>query len=91
MEASLILGVSQKAIENEYYMIDLPALIERKTKYDAVNRLADLRFVLATNNRSMEDSEYKRYVNELTTRLGIKVSDKFDRGKFEQLRALTQR
>jgi uncharacterized NAD-dependent epimerase/dehydratase family protein len=84
-----MLGVSQYAIENEYYMIDLPRLLERKAKLDAMNRLEDLRFNVATNNRGLDESEFKKYVNELTKRTGLKVNEKFDRNKFEQLRAMT--
>jgi hypothetical protein len=90
MEVALILGVSQHAIENEYYMIDLPRLIERKVKLDAVKRLEDMRFTFASNNRSLEEVEFKKYMNELTKRTGAKISETFDREKFEQLRAMTK-
>jgi hypothetical protein len=90
MDVALMLGVSQHAIENEYYMIDLPRMLERKARIDAMKRLDDMRFNFASNNRSLEDAEFKKYMNELTKRTGLKVNEKFDRSKFEQLRAMTQ-
>jgi uncharacterized NAD-dependent epimerase/dehydratase family protein len=90
MDVALMLGVSQHAIENEYYMTDLPRLLERKAKLDAMKRLDDFRFNIATNNRGLDEAEFKQYTNELTKRTGLKVNEKFDRSKFEQLRAMTQ-
>jgi uncharacterized NAD-dependent epimerase/dehydratase family protein len=89
LDVALMLGVSQHAIENEYYMIDLPRMLERKARIDAMKRIEDLRFNIATNNRSLDEAEFKKYMNELTKRTGIKVAEKFDREKFEQLRAMT--
>lgn len=85
-----MLGVSQKAVETEYYMVDLPKLVEKKMKFDAVKRLGELQFVLASNNRSFEEAEYRKYVKQLSNQAGIKSETNFDRDKFEQLRALTK-
>jgi hypothetical protein len=45
--------------------------------------------ILATNNRGMEDADYKSYINGINKSLGVKADQKFDREKFEELRALT--
>ena len=84
-----MLGVSQIDIERNYYMVDLPELLVRKRKNDAMQRLTDLRVLIASNNRMIEDAEYKTLVNEFTKAVGIKPRNTFDRNKFEQLRALT--
>jgi hypothetical protein len=70
-------------------MVDLPKIIEAARKRDITRRLGDLQMVLATNNRGMEDADYKSYVSGLNKSLGIKADQKFDRDKFEELRALT--
>lgn len=85
MDVALTLGVSQKAIENEYYMIDLPELLEKKRQKDAVEKLNKLVLYNAT---SMEQSEFKQFVNELTKQAGIKEEQKFSREKIEALRSM---
>jgi hypothetical protein len=84
-----VLGVSQVALETGYYMVDLPALLKAKRKRDAIDRLNDLTTLLATANRGMEDAEYKKFIAGLNTEIGVKQANKFDRAKFEELRAMT--
>lgn len=67
-------------------MADLPALLSVKRKHDAANRLGDIFMRIATNNRSVEEADYKTYIRGLNKDVGVKESNKFDREKFEQLR-----
>jgi hypothetical protein len=86
----VVLGVSQTVLENEYYMVDLVRTLEAKRKHDAAGRLNDVLMILATNNRGMDDAEYKKFIGGLNKELGIKAENKFNRDKFEQLRAMTE-
>lgn len=85
MDVSLTLGVSQKTIEEEFYMIDLPLLLEKKRKNDAIERLNQL---VLYNAASMDQSDFKQFVNDLTKQAGIKQEQKFSREKIEQLRSM---
>lgn len=85
MDVAITLGVSQKVVENEYYMIDLPELMEKKRRKDAIDRLHKL---LLYNASNMEQSEFKKFVTELMRQAGIKEETKFSREKIEQLRAM---
>jgi hypothetical protein len=38
----------------------------------------------------MDDAEYKKFISGLNKEVGIKAENKFDRDKFEQLRAMTE-
>jgi hypothetical protein len=87
---AITLGVSQTDLETGYYMVDLPTLLRAKRKQDALNRLNDLMTLVATGGRSMEDAEYKKFIAGLNKDIGIKQSNKFDRSKFEELRAMTK-
>lgn len=70
-------------------MVDLPKIIEAVRKRDIANRLGDIYMIVATNNRSIEEADYKSYISGLNKSLGVKAEQKFDRAKFEELRALT--
>lgn len=86
MEVAITLGVSQTAVETEYYMIDLPALMEKKRKKDAIDRLNQ---VILYNSSGMDKNDFKRFVNDLMKQAGVdKEEQKFNRAKFEQLRAM---
>jgi hypothetical protein len=71
-------------------MVDLVKILETKRKHDALNRLNNVFTILATNNRGMDDAEYKKFISGLNKELGIKSENKFNRDKFEQLRAMTE-
>jgi hypothetical protein len=89
-QTAFILGVSQFSIENEYYMVDLPVILEDKAKEKNSRMLEQVMILLATNGRHMEDKEYKEFINNLTKGSGLnEQSDQFDREKFEHLRMLT--
>jgi hypothetical protein len=85
----VVLGVSQTVLESEFYMVDLAKLLEAKRKHNAAGRLSDVITTIATNNRGMDDAEYKQFISGLNKELGIKPETKFNRDKFEQLRAMT--
>lgn len=85
---AIILGVTQREIENDYYMVDIPKLIRAKAKQSAIRRLEEVRIALATNNRSSEDEDFKSLMNGLTRTAGIENANHFDREKFEQLRMM---
>ncbi|WP_239423060.1 hypothetical protein [Bacillus amyloliquefaciens] len=82
------MGVTQHQIENEFYMVDIPKFVRAKTRQGAVRRIEDIRVLLATNSRASEDDEYKQFMNALIRAAGLRPEVKFDREKFEQLRAL---
>ncbi|MFZ7945659.1 hypothetical protein [Neobacillus sp. 19] len=69
-------------------MVDLPALLDTKRKHDALNRLNEVSTLIATGNRAMDDAEYKKFIDVLSKETGVKAPEKFDRAKFEQLRAM---
>lgn len=70
-------------------MVDLMELVERKGKYDAANRLQELQLRIATNNRAMEDADYKTMIHGMTKQLGVRgETTGFSREKFDQLRAM---
>jgi hypothetical protein len=71
-------------------MVDLSKLLEAKRKQSAFSRLNDVFTNIATNNRAMDDAEYKKFISGLNKEVGIKAENKFDRDKFEQLRAMTE-
>jgi hypothetical protein len=84
-----LLNVPQTVLETSYYFVDIPKIIEAARKRDIANRLADINMRIATNNKSLEEADYKTYIGGLSKILGIKADQKFDREKFEELRALT--
>lgn len=88
MESALILGVSQHAIENEYYFVDLPKLLQTKARFDAIKRMEELQLAIATNNRLLDDEGYRKLTHDLSKRAGVKQEETFNRGKFEQLRSI---
>jgi hypothetical protein len=81
--------VTQKAIESEYCLIDLPDYIAKKGKTKAEEQLKQLMLLQASNQRVMEEEAYSGFVKGLKQNAEIKESDKFDRDKFEELRMLT--
>lgn len=70
-------------------MTDIPKLLEEKAKQRTKDYLQQIMLHLATNNRFMEESEYKQFIDGLTIGLGEPVSQEFNREKFEELRMLT--
>ncbi|MBU5214959.1 hypothetical protein [Heyndrickxia oleronia] len=84
------MGVSQVSIENEFYMVDLPIILEEKAKEKSARLLEQIMILIATNDRHMEEGEYKKLINNITNQLDKQEETcQFDREKFEQLRFLT--
>ena len=80
------MGVSQVELENGYYMVDLPAVLESKRKRDALKMLNEVYLILATNNRGIEEADYKSFIRRLNKDVGVKEDQGFNRDKFEELR-----
>jgi hypothetical protein len=81
--------VTQKAIESEYCLIDLPDYIAKKGKTKAEDQLKQLMLLQASNQRVMEEEAYSGFVKGLKQNADIREEEKFNRDKFEELRMLT--
>ncbi|WP_172369563.1 hypothetical protein [Sporosarcina jiandibaonis] len=85
-----MLEVSQVALENDFYMVDIPFLIEKKISMVQSERFLRLQTLIAANNRTMEDKDYKVFSNNLLPQeMKEKVEKEmntFNREKFEMLR-----
>lgn len=71
-------------------MVDIAELMKQKRRYNALERMEDVQMILATNNRGMEEAESKKYMQNISRATGVKQETKFNRQKFEELRAFTQ-
>jgi len=90
IRAAIILGVSQSVIENEFYMVDIPHMLEEKMKEKHKELFEKVIIQLATNSRSLEDEEFKKFIEKITKILEVQEkNNQFDREKFEHLRLLT--
>ncbi|MGY6765685.1 hypothetical protein ACW73O_11680 [Faecalibacterium prausnitzii] len=76
-------------IDNEYYMVDLPAILEDKAKEKNAKLLEQVMIRLATNNRFMPDESYKKFMNQVVPDSDQPIEGQFSREKFEELRMLT--
>jgi hypothetical protein len=85
-----VLGVSQVELETGYYMVDLAELMRQKRKHNALAQLEEVNLLLATNNRGLEESDAKRYMQNISRATGVKQETKFNRQKMEELRAFTE-
>ncbi|MEN2464906.1 hypothetical protein [Ornithinibacillus sp. JPR2-1] len=91
-EVSSVLGVSQRVLETEYYMVDIPKLIEKKRKEQLADYFMQLQLSIASNNRVMEEEDYHNLVRNLTKILEEEnktEQNKLDRQKLEALRLMT--
>lgn len=80
---------TQYEIENEYYFVDLPDLIEKKRKSEAMALLQKLRSDVAAGARSMGDEDYSKYSEELAKLAGLREEkQRFDREGFEQMKGI---
>lgn len=81
-----VLGVTQYQLENEFYMLDIAKFAEMKRQQDAIDRIHLINIV---NSRHLEENDYKEMMQSYRRQANIKPKkQKFDRSKFEQLRAL---
>ncbi|MGA4501496.1 MULTISPECIES: hypothetical protein [Bacillales] len=82
-----VIGVTQKQLEDEFYMVDIARMGEIKRKQEALSKLELINIV---NFKSLEDTERRDMVRRYMREAEIKPKEaKFDRDKFEELRALT--
>jgi hypothetical protein len=72
-------------------MVDIPRLISAKQRDKQDHYLMTLNTMIAAQNRTMEQPEYKRFVAQLTPTQTAKAAESFDRKKFEELRSMTLR
>jgi len=87
LEASFILGVSQVSIENDYYMRDIPELIQMHYRKLQSDKLAQLQTLIASNGRNLEEKAYDQYIKSLLPpEANVEDNLTFNRDKFEQLR-----
>jgi hypothetical protein len=71
-------------------MTDLPKLLEERAKEKNAKMMEQILIHLATNNRALEESDYKEFMEKLAKNLNTKRNNQFDRDKFEELRLLTE-
>jgi hypothetical protein len=70
-------------------MADIPRLLEEKNKEKHRAVLEQIFIRLATNSRALEESEFKRFIESVTSHSDVNQLDHFDRDKFEELRFMT--
>ncbi|MEK4697774.1 hypothetical protein MKX31_27995 [Bacillus sp. FSL M8-0063] len=81
------MGVTQRQIEEDYYLIDLAIYAEKSRNQKAAKKL-DL--LTIANSKNLEQEDYRNLVRNWTREAGIKPRrEKFNRSKFEELRALS--
>ncbi|MED2788231.1 hypothetical protein P4261_28415 [Bacillus thuringiensis] len=81
------MGVTQRQIEEDYYLIDLAYYAEKARNRKAAHKL-DL--LTIANSKSLEHKDYRDLIRNWTREAGIKPKrEKFNRSKFEELRALS--
>lgn len=73
-------------------MVDLPKLLEEKAREKNEKLMEKVLIQLATNQRFMEESEFKKFMTQLSQSLNQNQNpnNAFDRNKMEELRFLTQ-
>lgn len=82
-----VMGVTQRQIEEDYYLIDLAMYAEKSRNQKAAKKL-DL--LMIVNSKHLEQEDYRNLVRNWTREAGIKPKrEKFNRSKFEELRALS--
>ncbi|WP_254704131.1 hypothetical protein [Bacillus thuringiensis] len=82
-----VIGVTQKQLEDEFYMVDIVRMGEIKRKQDALSKLELINIV---NFKTLEDADRRDMVRRYMREAEIKPKEaKFDRDKFEELRTLT--
>lgn len=59
----MLLGIPTAIFKRDYYMIDLPMLLFKKTQQIAEERMALLNIALAPN---MKEESFKTFVNQLS-------------------------
>jgi hypothetical protein len=82
-----VMGVTQRQIEEDFYLLDLAHYAEKSRNRKAAHKL-DL--LTIANAKNLEQDSYRDLVRSWTREAGIKPKrEKFNRSKFEELRALS--
>lgn len=85
-EWAALLGVTQREVETEYYIVDIPEIVKVLRQREAVDRLFQLQ---ASSFTHMEKDAKAALIKSLQREAGVKQeSVKFDRAKMDQLHAL---
>lgn len=85
-EWSAVLGVSQRAVETEYYIVDIPKIIDSLRRREAGDRLFQLQ---ASSFLYMQKNEKTALIKALQLDAGVvEENTKFDRAKMDQLHAV---
>lgn len=71
-------------------MVDLPKFLEEKAKEKNSQMMEQVLIHLATNQRSLEENEFKKFMDGLAKTLNQNPTNSFDRNKMEELRMMTQ-
>ncbi|WP_431819267.1 hypothetical protein LWL40_27485 (plasmid) [Bacillus thuringiensis] len=86
LEMAGVIGVTYHQIMHEFYWVDLPRLGEIKRKQQAIMKLEALNII---RSKDLEEKDYKEMVRRYMREAEIKEkTQKFNRDKFEELRAL---
>ncbi|WP_185956365.1 hypothetical protein [Melghirimyces algeriensis] len=81
-----MLGVSQRTIETEYYIVDVPKIIKIRNQNDAVNKLFQIQ---VESFPYMEKRSQTALIEALQRDVGINQENtNFDRSKMDQLHAM---
>lgn len=81
-----MLGVSQRTVETEYYIVDIPEIVRVLRHREAVDRLFQLQ---ASSFTHMEKNAQVQLIKSLQREAGVKQEAvKFERAKMDQLHAL---
>lgn len=67
-------------------MVDIPQLLKINAEKETQERILQLKLLIASNQRMMEDKEYKQFIEILKPK---QVSNQFNRDRVEQLRAMS--
>lgn len=67
-------------------MVDIPQLLKINAEKETQERILQLKLLIASNQRMMEDKEYKQFIEILNPK---QVSNQFNRDRVEQLRAMS--
>lgn len=87
MQSAFILSVTPVQLETEFYMVDIPKLIQKKREKENTDRMIQLRLLIASNNRMMDDKDYSQFINVLSPENRL---EKFDRNAVERLRSMSR-
>ncbi|PEE69418.1 hypothetical protein [Bacillus thuringiensis] len=82
-----VMGVTQRQVEEDYYLLDLAMYAEKSRNHKAAYKL-DL--LTISNSKHMEQEDFRNLVRNWTREAGIRPRrQKFSRSKFEELRAIS--